>query len=55
MPPAIIAQLVLAGLEIWRIQANHPPDWIPTADDWNALKLDVAKYPTAQAFKDEAP
>jgi hypothetical protein len=55
MNPAIaaaIAQGVSALIEIWRNHSNKPKDWVPTAEDWDALLALNDK--TAQDYKDEA-
>lgn len=41
MPPAIIAQLVLAALEVWRNHQGKGADWMPTPADWSALRAEV--------------
>ncbi len=35
---ALAAQGILALLEIYRMHANKPPGWVPTAEDWNELE-----------------
>jgi hypothetical protein len=35
------AQLLLAALEIYKIHANKPPEWVPKPEDWRALTAEV--------------
>ena len=51
MNPAIPA-LVAAALEIWRIHANKPPGWTPSAEDWNEMRRLNGK--TAEDYEREA-
>ncbi len=51
MNPAIPA-LVSAALEIWRIHANKPPGWTPSAEDWNEMRRLNGK--TAEDYEREA-
>lgn len=47
-----ISQGVAALIEIWRQHANKPPEWTPTAADWDALLALNDK--TAADYKAEA-
>lgn len=49
---AAIAQGLSALVQIWRQNANKPPEWVPTADDWDAMLILNDK--TAEDYKREA-
>lgn len=55
MNPLIIAAIAqgIGGLiEIWRLHANKPEGWTPTAQDWDDMLLLNDK--TAEDYKAEA-
>lgn len=49
---AAIAQGLSALIQIWRENANKPPEWTPTAADWDELLATNTK--TADDYKREA-
>lgn len=44
---ALAAQAILAALEIYRLQAGKPRDWVPTKADWQRMR-EWAKRTPAQ-------
>lgn len=49
---AAITQGIAALVEIWRVHANKPAGWEPTAEDWAELRRANAK--TAADYEREA-
>lgn len=49
---AAVTQGIAALVEIWRVHANKPAGWEPTAEDWADLRRANAK--TAADYEREA-
>lgn len=49
---AALAQGLAALIELWRIQANKPAEWVPTQQDWTDLLALSDKMP--EDYKREA-
>lgn len=47
-----IAQALLGLIEIWRQNANKPPEWVPSQQDWDDMLTFNDK--TAEDYKREA-
>lgn len=52
MSETAIAALIAAAIEVWRIHANKPPGWEPSAEDFARLRKQNAK--TAEDYEREA-
>lgn len=50
---AAIAQGIAALIEIWRANANKPPEWVPSPEEWDAM-LAFNDVKTANQYKVEA-